>query len=66
MNGLSLEEFRNFHIADLRIQELPTSTQVIEIPLDDHYNFYVLYLIPEPAIDQWIKEEHLKTFPVSG
>jgi arabinofuranosyltransferase len=65
-NCFSLKEFGNFHIAALKIQELPPGTQVIEIPLDDHYNFYVLYLVPLPGIDRWIREEKLKTFAISG
>jgi len=65
-NCLSLEEFGNFNIAGLKNEELPAEIRVIEIPLDDHYNFYVLYLVSEPAIDQLIHEKNLKTYPVTG
>jgi len=65
-NCLSLEEFGNFDIAGLKIQELPARIQVIEIPLDDNHNLYVLYLVPAPEIDQLIREESLKTYPVAG
>ncbi|HYF67846.1 MAG TPA: glycosyltransferase family 39 protein [Ohtaekwangia sp.] len=62
----SLNDFRNFHIADLDITQLPHDARILEIPLDDQYNLYVLYLIPDTEIDKLIKEKQLKTYPLLG
>lgn len=61
-DAFSLDDFRHFHIADLDITQLPHDARILEIPLDDLYNLYVLYLIPDPEIDKLIKEKQLKTY----
>lgn len=64
-NALSIEEFKNFQIASLNLDELPPKTTIVEIPLNSNFNFYVLYIKSDPGIDKIIREEDLKKFSIS-
>ena len=64
--ALSMDDFDNFHIASFTGLDLPPESSIIEVPLNENYNFYILYIIANPAIDRVITEQNLKVFPIAG
>lgn len=61
---ISLVDFDNFRISALDKNHLPANTKVLEIPVDDEYSVFALYLKPLPEIDEVIQKNNIKMFAV--
>ncbi len=50
----------DFAIVDLA--RLPADVRLLEIPVDDSHGFKVLYLVPNPSVDEVIEQRGLRTW----
>jgi arabinofuranosyltransferase len=62
--SIALIDFDNFRISSLDKRELPAATKIIEIPIDNDFSVFALYLRSRPEIDDIIAKNHIKTFAI--
>jgi arabinofuranosyltransferase len=62
--ALALVDFDNFRISALKKSQLPSEAKIVEIPIDNEFSLFALYVKPLPEIDAILKENNIKTFAI--
>jgi arabinofuranosyltransferase len=57
-------EPRLFRIFDARVDDLPSSAKLVQMPIDDDFACLLLYLTPSARVDEAIRERGWKVRPV--
>ena len=55
-----LSDLENFRVLDLRLEQLPKNSKIIEIPVSKNYKVIVLYLTKHKYVDEVIRENNLR------
>lgn len=61
---LSLIDFDNFRISSLKTEEVPAEAKIVEIPIDNEFNVFALYLKPTREIDSILNVNNIKSFEI--
>lgn len=61
---IALVDFDNFRIPGLSKRVLPTESRILEIPVDQEYSLFALYLKPLKEIDDIITSNNIRSFEI--